>query len=73
MPFGVDADGEVSCAGGRRQDEAPGWQRAFEQKSRYNISEMLRQRDSTLKLLKRVESLLDGDGCHLARTVKREM
>ena len=36
---------------------------------RQQLGEMMRQRDRTLKLIKTVESLVEGDKCHLARTM----
>ena len=48
-------------------------QRKLEQELRRDVGEMLWQRDRTFKLYKRVESLVEGDVCHIARPKRNEI
>ena len=57
----------MHCADEWSQGQSPERLRLLKQNVREDLGEMIRQKDRTLKLIKRVESMMAGEECDPAR------
>ena len=70
LSFVVSTVREMHCADEWSQGQSPEGLRLLKQNVREDLGEIMRQKDRTLKLIKRVESMIDGDDYHPARATE---